>query len=406
MRPSFLVLYLSLCVNPNLCKSQSFRGIVLDSISNKPVPFAYVYIEDSETGTITNEDGKFVLKADEAWVDILVTHISYTSRALALSNQIDSATIYLIPATKILPEVMIGNEAASIAKKAFEKITDTRNVNYGKAFYRQVTIDGSTPAEMIETFDDVSFNGAGIQAHKPFEARCARKKNSADSSFFVYSNFSYLTFGFKLFSGKGATIAKPFSSEYFDFYTFQIEKTFEKADHRYAVIKYEPSSEIKTPATNGSFTVDLKTFAVIQYTCAVYHSLGADKLYSGNGKKGAELKAENHQYNWVVSFNQGNENNPRLEYIIVKCRFDLKSVRGQRKVMVDSKLLVYETDLKKKKKLKKPDIKSKDLKVATTLRYNATFWQNNPVIKRTPLEESIAASFENTNAFGTYLSDN
>ncbi|RZL04738.1 MAG: hypothetical protein EOO62_20610 [Hymenobacter sp.] len=44
-----------------------------------------------------------------------------------------------------------------------------------------------------------------------------------------------------------------------------------------------------------------------------------------------------------------------------------------------------------------------DLAAIKQLPYDAAFWQQNPVVKRTPLEEEVMRSFEQQGAFGTLL---
>ena len=44
-----------------------------------------------------------------------------------------------------------------------------------------------------------------------------------------------------------------------------------------------------------------------------------------------------------------------------------------------------------------------DLAAIRQTTYDPAFWQNNPVVKRTPLEEQVMKSFEQKGAFGTML---
>ena len=47
-----------------------------------------------------------------------------------------------------------------------------------------------------------------------------------------------------------------------------------------------------------------------------------------------------------------------------------------------------------------------DRKMLDQVGYNKRFWEENPIVLRTPVEEEIISSFEATNAFGTiYLND-
>lgn len=48
-------------------------------------------------------------------------------------------------------------------------------------------------------------------------------------------------------------------------------------------------------------------------------------------------------------------------------------------------------------------VKESDLDAIKTATYDPAFWRDNPVVKRTPLEEEVIRSFEQEKAFGTLL---
>jgi hypothetical protein len=45
----------------------------------------------------------------------------------------------------------------------------------------------------------------------------------------------------------------------------------------------------------------------------------------------------------------------------------------------------------------------RDLEAIKKTKYDPAFWANNPVVKRTPLEDEVARSFEQKGAFGTMV---
>ena len=49
----------------SFCVSAQVKGVVKDSISGKPIPYATIFIENENTGTTTEIDGSFTLDVKE-----------------------------------------------------------------------------------------------------------------------------------------------------------------------------------------------------------------------------------------------------------------------------------------------------------------------------------------------------
>jgi hypothetical protein len=70
---------------------------------------------------------------------------------------------------------------------------------------------------------------------------------------------------------------------------------------------------------------------------------------------------------------------------------------------VSSKFVVYQLLDKTPKNLHSAGLELEDVSNFEEAKYKPKFWMNNPVIKRTAEEEAIIASFDKSNAFGTYF---
>lgn len=77
-RTAFLIL-MSL-LSSGLCLAQGVvKGVILDSESNEPVIGATIFNQDSKTGTVSNLDGSFSLKVDQASASFEISYIGYKS---------------------------------------------------------------------------------------------------------------------------------------------------------------------------------------------------------------------------------------------------------------------------------------------------------------------------------------
>jgi hypothetical protein len=73
-------------------------------------------------------------------------------------------------------------------------------------------------------------------------------------------------------------------------------------------------------------------------------------------------------------------------------------------MQIASSFFVYENDLKTKhKKNKRKNQFESDQQAISSTKYSKRFWQDNPIVKRTPLEEEIIESFDRDNSFGNFL---
>lgn len=94
--------------------SQTVKGIIIDSISKKPIELTNVFFTESYYGTFTNEKGFFQLNTKDNKSDILITNIGYESKKVDISkfleNKDSTIVFYLKPKIEKLDEVIISSK--------------------------------------------------------------------------------------------------------------------------------------------------------------------------------------------------------------------------------------------------------------------------------------------------------
>jgi hypothetical protein len=68
----------------------SITGTVTDGINNQFIPYATVYVNGTTKGTITNPVGQFTLENVNTPCELVISHISYTTKVITLKNNIDT----------------------------------------------------------------------------------------------------------------------------------------------------------------------------------------------------------------------------------------------------------------------------------------------------------------------------
>ena len=63
-------------------------GIVLDK-SNQPIPFANVVFKGSNTGIVSNEDGRFYLESPNTYTTLLVSSAGFSDREVSLDKAVN-----------------------------------------------------------------------------------------------------------------------------------------------------------------------------------------------------------------------------------------------------------------------------------------------------------------------------
>ena len=103
-------------------------GIIVDK-SNQPVPFANVIFKDSNTGVLSNEDGRFYIESSKNYTAIIVTSVGYSDKEITLPKLVNYDFKVQINEAESLKEVVIftgktskkNNPALDILRKIWER---------------------------------------------------------------------------------------------------------------------------------------------------------------------------------------------------------------------------------------------------------------------------------------------
>ncbi len=109
-----LLLY---CCLPAFGFAQEIKGSVVDLVTGTPIHAATVYINNSTLGSLTDQQGNFVLKGNIVFpVDVIVSAVSYGTRSVRVSQPGILSPVKMdleadeLPAVKVLPSLEDGWE--------------------------------------------------------------------------------------------------------------------------------------------------------------------------------------------------------------------------------------------------------------------------------------------------------
>ena len=128
MKPKILLAVLILLTATGQLLFAQTKGVVVDKVSRQPISYVSIYAKtgDKVLGTVTNDKGEFSI--DFSFQTLFFSHISYEKTEITKSDLRDS--IYLIPTTTLLTEVVVSSRQPKWIKSVLTKIVEQKNKNY------------------------------------------------------------------------------------------------------------------------------------------------------------------------------------------------------------------------------------------------------------------------------------
>ncbi|KQB98932.1 carboxypeptidase-like regulatory domain-containing protein [Pedobacter sp. Hv1] len=373
-------------------KAQNLQGKVVDDATGQGIPFVSVNIVGANVATVTNENGFFVLKPTTLPFRLRFSHVSYNTSEADIKDISGLLTIRLNPATISLNELTVDPyKGQKILKAALQKATENINTNfYANAFYRQLTSLNGKASQIYELFYDLRWNTARIQGWAAKQSRFAEVNEQIA---FSMNNQSYLTFSYSgyLLPNKGGKFV---SLETLKDYDVVVEKYIEQSNQSIAVVSCKYKKGRKNQYyVNSTYYIGVDDSKVYRLENSIFNL--PIRLSDATTKFPPVVTT-------IATFNGDGHPVPVLESVSTKVFLSL-IVRGQDlNTDISSLLTIYNVnDDLKKQQFEALNRNTRDKNVIESLRYDAEFWKNNPVVKQTTLEDSFIKMMESKSAFGT-----
>ena len=372
------------------------QGKIRDVTSGETIPFCNITLNNSFTGTSSNELGEFEIDVKKLPATLVFTHINYEKQTVILKNN-SKLNIKLKPLVFELNEVSISNKkdfyAYELAKKAFRKADVNRKKRkYGKAYYRQKSKNGKNYSEFSEIIYDINYSSEGIHEWDILEGRYAIKGGTVNNR-----NYTLLSRILKSFQQNSEDLIFPFRDNIDHFYNVKvIEKTTTK-EGTIVLLDFKPFAKIKSPILEAEAYINANTNELLKLTAILKH----DDFAAVNFKEKSASK-KGYQLTYEMAFKKDSLSNLVMDYMKVDQEFDYyKNDSLITTVSSTSNLSFFEYyKPESKRRLGRQFSNNKsDWQKLNTIGYNEEFWKENAIVKRTPIENDIIKSFEKNNAF-------
>ena len=388
------LLFFILSLSAITLQAQSLlQGKVVDIVTGEAIPFVSIGIIGTNQTTVTNDAGEFVLKNIALPAKLRFSHVSY----ILLEHNSESAVELLVKLTpaaiSLKPVVIDPYKGLRLVKSALEKATTFKQkAFYGKAFYRQLTTLNDKPSQIYELFYDLEFTVSKVKGWIAKQTRFAEINNGIT---FSMSNQSYLTFMMagSLFDDQKSM--KLVTLQNLKEFEISVDKYIEQKDQDIAVVSCRFKGNKKKSYVNTTYYIGTEDLKIYRVESSIFN---LPMKVSGSSAKIPPVATI------VATFNGNTTPIPILESIATKLYLNLNAGGATLKPLISSMLTVYELDKTlNTQKFTELSRNVKDKAIVESIAYNPEFWKDNPIVKKTTLEENFIKVMESKSAFGTMI---
>ena len=412
MRTKLLLIAILLFPVYVICsQDRIISGQVTDAITGEGIPFVSIGLTGSSRGTLTNELGYFSMKFSGRRGSVIFSHVGYKREVVSIPVTSEPLSVKLELAF-VLDNVLVtakdNSELYKILKKAITRTRQQmRTDKFGRAFYRQLSQNDSTHNELYEIFYDSRFDANGISDWSLQDGRYALRDNSAETNYVYNKNFTLINRLFPTLQPKTDLFITPMREDLEEFYELGTSKVIEQEGRQVAVIEFSPIKEAvgPTPAFAGEIYIDLENFNVLNYSGS-FESNNL-KVITFNSMGG---EVDEYNLHFETNFRFNGDGELLLDYIKTQQEFEVVYSNGLRKsVETNSLFTIYEyyTPERRNRRLGgRLFARKSDRELIEEVSYDAEFWRQNPIVRRTPIENSVIEDFESDQKFGSIFINN
>ncbi|OGX89402.1 hypothetical protein BEN47_07095 [Hymenobacter lapidarius] len=373
---------------------QRITGKILDAVTGQPVPYASVLVLGTTTGTTSNAEGEFELKAAVP-ARLVVSELGHQRDTVAVTAATAPLLVRLQPSSVQLPEVRVGSYLSELIAQAYRQLRATHDQKqYGQAFYRQVTRLEGDATEVQEMVWEAATSSAGVEGTALAQARFAKKK-----ALLSFNNFSAYTKQYVIFNPQDDSTQKSLIGLHTDQYlSLKLLGVTQNGPQQLVEIGFVSKEESTNRRARGSMVIDETTHQLLRLR------LETTGMKTKSNNPTFKFKDEVTQLEWVFQPRPGGA--ATLDYLKVDYSANLgRMMKPDLPIRVASFAYFYNGRPTPNASVTYAPAKNGEIDLAAIKKttYNPVFWQNNAVVKRTPLEDQVMKSFEQKGAFGTML---
>ncbi|MBL6449166.1 carboxypeptidase-like regulatory domain-containing protein [Fulvivirga sp. 29W222] len=240
------------------------EGEILDNETGEPVISAHVGVKDGFIGTISNLDGKFVLKLPLAYKEdtLRISHVGYQQYKTPIATvKGDQVQVRLEPSATMLKEVKVTPlKPTEIILEAVKKIPANypKNASMMKAFYRETIRDERELISLAEGIIDIYKSPYGPPEQDQMKLVKGRKAQDP-VKIKILDNLT-ISGGLQVdFVKHGISFLY---EQYFKYFNYELMEIVSDGEDRFYVIQFDPKRRKKGRAQlKGKIFIEVESMA-------------------------------------------------------------------------------------------------------------------------------------------------
>ena len=324
----------------------SVNGVVKDARSRRSIGGVNVSAKGTNIGTVTNEDGEFVLKLIEPLTvkEIELSCVGYVNTIISISKEMEqNQSFFITPQPFLLSEVEIFSwkNPRDLVEMAINKVEQnySEKSNLLTGFYRETVQKRQTYIHITE---------AVIQVYKtPYRQTASSDRSQVLKGRSLVSPKKSDTLDIKFLGGPNMPVyidivKNPdvlLSREILPYYSYRLGEMTTINDRRQFVVHFEPQVVMDFPLYYGTLYIDYETYA---FTRAEFSMDMRDRLKVTNTiliGKPTGLRFTPDEVTYIVTYKQVNDKT-YLNYVRNEIKFKCD---WRRKLFATNYTVVNET---------------------------------------------------------------
>jgi len=319
------------------------KGIVTNSETREPLPYANLRIVNKSFGTISNQQGQFIIRlpAEFRSDTVSISHLGFKKQILPLDQvKTESITIILEPEVYELKEVTAqGLTARGLMQRCLEKIPDNypAQVVGMTAFYRETIRENGLPIQSVEAV--LGLNKRSYSNDKKNDRMVLLKgrqnKEVYESRVWEYVNFvdgpyEALESDVCKYPDDFITLPKTrfnfLDPKHFRFYDYSFLEVPGQAGEEYYLIRIIPPAGKKRAVLEGEIYIDKLSSAIIRidYRINPYHikRTSVVDIYTESELNKLDIYSQTNSFDCSVNYRQY-KGKWFLDYVRINYNFHL-----------------------------------------------------------------------------------
>ncbi|NQU51097.1 MAG: carboxypeptidase-like regulatory domain-containing protein [Bacteroidetes bacterium] len=375
-------------------------GKLIDSKKENPIKYASISVLNFPIGTISNDDGEFLLKIHPNNIldTIVISCMGYSQIITPAHTILDEDIFAMNPISIRIKEIKV---TSTTPQKLLKNIRNNYTLNYSNstklmtAFYRETVKQDEKYINISEAILEV-LKAPYFNTLRSDVVRLLKGRKSPDVQPFQWINFKLQGGPFTITKLDAIKTLERFIDKDFEkLHNYHISNVIWYNNHPVYVLAFEPASVLKFPAFRGEMYVHRETFAIVHVRFQLVKSslLEAKSLMIKKKPRGIKARPSYVQYNVNYQQFQGKWH---LATAQASVKFKIRSKRDKLNSEFHSisDLLITDiqpTELKRFTKIE--SFKQRDVFVEMINNYDERFWENYNIIKP---DEDLRNAFKNS----------